>query len=112
MRTSLYVSIPLLFTITSCISGGLEQGEYDYNYDSPAAAGAEIPPEPEEAPPIVEVEPAVVHLRAGETLYSLSVQHLGTGRRGPRGGWYGEAVARPAQHAEADDDGDVQRGPE
>ena len=81
MRTSLYVSIPLLFTITSCISGGLEQGEYDYNYDSPAAAGAEIPPEPEEAPPIVEVEPAVVHLRAGETLYSLSVQHLGTGRR-------------------------------
>ena len=81
MRTSFYVSIPVLMTLTSCISGGLESGEYDYNYDSPAVAGAEIPPEPEEAPPVVEAEPVVVHLKPGDTLYSLSVQYLGAGRR-------------------------------
>lgn len=86
MRISHYVSIPVLLTLASCIAGGFESGEYDYNYDSPAAAGSrdalaidstggfdllEIP-----AMPAV-----VVHLEAGQTLYSLSVEHLGSGGR-------------------------------
>lgn len=85
LRISFYVSLAVLVTLTSCVSGGFESGEYDYNYDSPAAALAETAdpaPKPnQEIAPEPEPEPVTVQMRAGDTLYSLSVKHLGTGRR-------------------------------
>ena len=83
MRTSFYVSIPVLVTLTGCIASGLESGDYDYNYDSPAAAVAELPPETESDLAEDLVASMVVHLKAGDTLYGLSVKHLGSGRRWP-----------------------------
>jgi nucleoid-associated protein YgaU len=83
LRISFYVSLAVLVTLTSCVSGGFESGEYDYNYDSPAAALAETAdPAPKSDQGIaLAPEPVTVQMQAGDTLYSLSVKHLGTGRR-------------------------------
>ncbi len=86
MRYRNYACTAIFATLVGCSSTGFETTDYDYNYDSPAATPAQATAMEDPAPladPAQQPAAAatVVRLKAGDTLYSLSVQHFGTGRR-------------------------------
>ena len=89
LRSVLFLLRPAVVGLVpaACRSTPAERKDYDYSYEVPAAPEPRRPaprPEPVPRPPAApqpQAPATLVRLQPGDTLYSLSLRHLGDAKR-------------------------------